>query len=241
MSRLAVVTGGTRGIGSAISLALKNSGYHVIANYHNNHEIADKFYEDHGIKIKSWNIANFDECEQAVKKIESEYNRPISILINNAGITKDSMMHRMSEHDWHNVINVNLNSCFNMSNAVINQMRQQNYGRIINISSINAQAGQVGQTNYAAAKAGIIGFTKSLARESAGKGITVNCIAPGYIETEMTGKIDPAIMEQIVSSIPLKRLGRPEEIARAAVFLAHEDSSFITGETMSINGGHNMF
>ena len=186
-----------------------------------------------------WNVGNLQECNDAVLLIEKEFSMPISILINNAGITRDGMMHKMQELDWQDVININLSSCFNMSSAVINQMRNQNYGRIINISSVNAQAGQVGQTNYSAAKAGIIGFTKALARESAAKGVTVNCIAPGYIQTEMVAKMPANVLERLVSTIPMKRLGKPEEIARAAVFLADEEASFITGETLSINGGHN--
>jgi acetoacetyl-CoA reductase len=240
MERLTLVTGGTRGIGAAISLALKEQGFTVIANFCSNKEAATNFEETYGIKTKQWNVANFTECKDAVKQIEEEYGEPISVLVNNAGITKDTMMHKMSESDWQEVINVNLNSCFNMCSSVINQMRSQNFGRIINLSSINAQAGQVGQTNYSAAKAGIIGFTKALAKESASKGVTVNCIAPGYIMTDMVEKIPANTLEQIISGIPMKRLGKPEEIARAVLFLADINASFITGETLSINGGHNM-
>lgn len=241
MSKLAIVTGGTRGIGAAISKALKDKGFVVVANFYNNHEVANKFSENYNIKTKSWDVRNFPDCTKAVREIEEEFNRPVSILVNNAGVTKDSMMHKMNEDDWQIVINTNLNSCFNMCGAVINQMREQNYGRIINISSVNAQAGQVGQTNYSAAKAGIIGFTKSLAKESATKGITVNCIAPGYVETEMTSKMSSSVLEKIIATVPMRRLGKPAEIARAAVFLAEEEASFITGETLSINGGHNMY
>ncbi|WPY00455.1 Acetoacetyl-CoA-like SDR family oxidoreductase [Candidatus Trichorickettsia mobilis] len=241
MSKLAIITGGTRGIGAAISIALKEQGFTVIANYHNNHEAANKFAAATNIKIKNWNVANYDECIKTVQIIEAEFNKPVSILINNAGITKDSMLHKMSKADWQDVININLTSCFNMCSAVINQMRNQNYGRIINISSINGQAGQLGQTNYSAAKAGIIGFTKALARESATKNITVNCISPGYTQTEMVEKMSMEVLEKIVSLIPMKRLGQPAEIARAAVFLCAEEAGFITGETLSINGGHNMF
>jgi len=239
--KLAIVTGGTRGIGAAISLALKKKGLSVIANYCNNSDNATNFSKNHDIKIMRWNVAHYDECARAVKQIEEEQGTSVSVLVNNAGITRDSMLHKMAEKDWHEVINTNLNSCFNMSAAVISQMRNQNYGRIINISSINAQAGQIGQTNYSAAKAGIIGFTKALARESAVKKITVNCIAPGYIRTEMVEKVPANVLEQIISNIPMKRLGMPEEIARAVVFLADEDAGFITGETISINGGHNMY
>lgn len=240
MTKLAIVTGGTRGIGAAISRALKAKGYIVVANYYNHHDNANEFAKNNSIKVMRWNVGNLQECNDAVLLIEKEFSMPISILINNAGITRDGMMHKMQELDWQDVININLSSCFNMSSAVINQMRNQNYGRIINISSVNAQAGQVGQTNYSAAKAGIIGFTKALARESAAKGVTVNCIAPGYIQTEMVAKMPANVLERLVSTIPMKRLGKPEEIARAAVFLADEEASFITGETLSINGGHNM-
>ena len=240
MTKLAIVTGGTRGIGAVISRALKAKGYIVVANYYNHHDNANEFAKNNSIKVMRWNVGNLQECNDAVLLIEKEFSMPISILINNAGITRDGMMHKMQELDWQDVININLSSCFNMSSAVINQMRNQNYGRIINISSVNAQAGQVGQTNYSAAKAGIIGFTKALARESAAKGVTVNCIAPGYIQTEMVAKMPANVLERLVSTIPMKRLGKPEEIARAAVFLADEEASFITGETLSINGGHNM-
>ncbi len=209
MSKLAIITGGTRGIGKATAIALKNKGFTVVANFFSNHDAAKEMSEKHSIQAKQWNVADYDECRQAVKEIEEEYKRPVSILVNNAGITKDGMLHRMSQQDWHDVINVNLNSCFNMSSAVIAQMRNQNYGRIVNISSINAQAGQVGQTNYCAAKAALIGFTKALAKESVSKNITVNCIAPGYVRTEMMGQIPERILEQIVAAIPMKRLGEP--------------------------------
>ena len=241
MQKLAIVTGGTRGIGESISVALHNAGFMVVANFHSNDAVADKFSKTYSIKIKKWNVASYEECDGAVAEIEKEFSAPVSILINNAGITRDFMMHKMEKDEWHNVIDINLNSCFNMSRAVINQMRNQNYGRVINISSINAQAGCIGQTNYSASKAGIIGFTKALARESASKGITVNCIAPGYIMTEMVEKTPVSILDQIISTIPMKRLGKPEEIARAVLFLVHQDAGFITGETLSINGGHNMF
>jgi len=240
MSKLAIVTGGTRGIGKSIAEALKNKGFTVVANFFSNYEAAKLMEETCGIKTKRWNVADFEECKRAVKEIEEEYKKPVSILVNNAGITKDKMLHKMSHQDWSDVINVNLNSCFNMSSSVMEQMRNQDYGRIVNISSINAQAGQVGQTNYCAAKAAIIGFTKALARESASKDITVNCIAPGYIATEMVGVIPEDVLTKIIGSIPKKRLGQPEEIARAVAFLVDENAGFITGETISINGGHNM-
>ncbi|MGX6960046.1 MAG: SDR family oxidoreductase [Rickettsia endosymbiont of Pentastiridius leporinus] len=240
MSKLAIVTGGTRGIGKSTALALKDQGFNVIANFYSNHEAAKNMEEQYGIKTKRWNVADFEECRKAVKEIEEEYKTPVSILVNNAGITKDKMLHKMSHQDWNDVINVNLNSCFNMSSSVIEQMRNQNYGRIVNISSINAQAGQIGQTNYCAAKAALIGFTKALARESAAKNITVNCIAPGYVATEMVGAVPEEVLKKIVDGIPKKRLGQPEEIARAVAFLVDENAGFITGETISINGGHNM-
>lgn len=240
ISKIALVTGGTRGIGAAISAALTKNNYKVIANFCSDKVKAEEFAIKHDIETMNWDVTNIDQCFRAIENIEAKYHRPISILVNNAGITRDGMMHKMTIDDWQAVINTNLNSCFNMCRAVINQMRQQNYGRIINISSVNGQMGQVGQANYSAAKSGIIGFTKALARESAAKGITVNCIAPGYIMTEMVEKMPNHTLEQIVSSIPIKRLGLPAEIARAVVFLSAEEAGFITGETMSINGGYNM-
>lgn len=239
--KLAIVTGGTRGIGAEISLALKDKGFTVVASYASNHDAAKAFSNIHSIKVMQWNVVNYNECINAVKQIETEFSTNVSILVNNAGITRDLMLHKMKEEDWHTVINTDLTSCFNMCSAVINQMRNQNYGRIVNISSINGQTGQLGQTNYAAAKAGVIGFTKSLALESAIKGITVNCVAPGYIKTEMVEKVSPEVLEKIISHIPVKRLGLPKDIARTVAFLVDEDSSFITGATFSINGGHNMY
>ncbi|MDX2050427.1 MAG: SDR family oxidoreductase [Rickettsiaceae bacterium] len=241
MTKLAIVTGGTRGIGEAISIMLKNVGYEVYASFNSNIEKATEFQKATGIKIKKWDVSDYDECVKAIDDIEKEAKKPVSILVNNAGITRDSMFHKMTKEDWQNVINTNLTSCFNMSVSVIKQMRENNFGRIINISSINGLAGQVGQTNYSAAKAGVIGFTKALARESAAKNITVNAIAPGYIKTEMLEKVSSSVLDAIISHIPVKRLGAPEEIGRAVVFLASDDAGFITGETMSINGGHNMF
>ena len=240
MSKLALVTGGIRRIGAAISLALKASGYTVIANYRTQHDLAHKFTGETGLKTMAWDVSNPEECRNAIAAIEKEFNQSVSVLINNAGITRDAMLHKMSEQNWHDVIEVNLNSCFNMSSAVIGKMREQNFGRIVNISSVNALAGQLGQTNYSASKAGIIGFTKALARESAAKGITVNCIAPGYIATDMVKRVPSHVLEDIISHIPVKRLGKPDEIARAVIFLIDEESSFITGETLSVNGGQNM-
>jgi acetoacetyl-CoA reductase len=241
MNQLAIVTGGTRGIGASISSALHQAGFQVVANYYNNDEAAAAFQERTGVSTKKWDVSNHKECSKAVSEIEEEFGCAVSVLVNNAGITNDKMLHRMLAEDWDIVIRNNLTSCFNMCSSVINQMRAQNYGRIVNISSINAQAGQVGQTNYSAAKAGIIGLSKALARESASKNITVNCIAPGYIATEMVVKIPENIIESIVANIPVKRLGQPHEIARAVLFLVGDDSGFVTGETISVNGGHNMF
>ena len=240
MSKLAIVTGGTRGIGAAISEKLSKHGMQVVANYYSNDQAAQNFHHTTGITIKKWNVANHETCKQAVEEIEHQFGMAVSVLVNNAGITQDKMLHQMSFQEWQAVINTNLDSCFNMCNSVINQMRKQNYGSIVNISSINAQSGQVGQTNYSAAKAGVIGFTKALARESATKNIAVNCIAPGYIMTDMVAKIPENILDNIINKIPVKRLGQPEEIAKAVLFLVCENSGFITGETICVNGGHNM-
>lgn len=238
--RMALVTGGTRGIGAAISIALKNAGYKVAANYGHNDEVAQAFKKDHGIEIFKFDIAEFDACQQGVREVEKAMGGPVEVLVNNAGITRDTAMHKMDEKKWREVVITNLNSCFYMSRAVIEGMRERNFGRIINISSVNGQVGQFGQTNYAAAKAGIFGFTKALARESAAKGITVNAVAPGYIATDMLKNIREDILKGIISGIPVGRLGEPEEIARAVVFLAANDAGFITGETLSINGGQHM-
>jgi acetoacetyl-CoA reductase len=240
MKQLAIITGGVRGIGAAISISLKNHGYEVIASYRNNHEIAKQFSTKYNIRTLAWDVTKWEECQDAVKAIEQEYGQAISILVNNAGIIDDSMMHKMAAKKWHEVIDANLNSCFNMCNAVINGMRAQQFGRIVNVTSVNAQLGQFGQTNYSAAKAGMIGFTKALARESAIKNITVNCIAPGYIDTDMIKAIAPEILNDIVQNIPVKRLGTPEDVARAALFLVDKQAGFITGETLSINGGYYM-
>lgn len=240
MSKLAIITGGIRGIGAAVSIALKEQGYDVVANYEQNQQLAEEFSKQYGIKIVSWNVADFEECKKNVAKIEKDLGKHVSVLINNAGITQDAMMHKMELLQWRQLIDVNLSSCFNMCKSVIDNMRSNQFGRIISISSINAQAGQIGQTNYSASKAGIIGFTKSLARESASKGITVNCVAPGYIDTDMMKTIPSAVLETIINSTPVKRLGSPEEVARAVMFLIDDKSGFITGETLSINGGCHM-
>jgi len=236
MTKVAVVTGGTRGIGSAICEALDKEGYKVAATYQGNDEAAKKFTEKTGIPAYKFDVGNFDACKEAVTKIVNDLG-PIEILINNAGITRDAFLHKTTPKHWHDVVQTNLDSVFNMCRLVIEGMRERSFGRIINISSINGQSGQVGQTNYSAAKAGIIGFTKALAQESASKGITVNAIAPGYIETEMVQAIAPEILSKIVEKIPVKRLGKADEIAAMVVFLASDKAGFATGATFSINGG----
>ncbi len=240
MSRVALVTGGTRGIGEAISLALKDAGYQVVATYAGNDDAAKKFSEDTGIPTYKFDVGSFDACQQAIEKIESEVG-PVEILVNNAGITRDGTMHKMSFEQWNAVIQTNLTSCFNMSRGVIDGMRERGFGRIVNIGSINGQAGQYGQVNYAAAKSGIHGFTKALAQEGAGKGITVNAIAPGYIATEMVRAVPENVLEKIVARIPVGRLGEASEIARGVKFLVSDDAGFITGSTLSINGGQHMY
>lgn len=238
-NRIALVTGGTRGIGAAIAKDLKKAGAKVIATYHGNDEAAQVFKKDTGIEVMRFDVADFDQCSHAVKRIEAEIG-PIDILVNNAGITRDGFLHKMGAESWDAVIETNLTSLFNMCRVVIEGMRARGFGRIINISSINGQVGQVGQANYSAAKAGVIGFSKALARESANKGITVNTIAPGYIETDMVKAVPANVLEKIVEKIPVGRLGQPEEIARAVCFLAANESGFITGETLSVNGGQHM-
>jgi acetoacetyl-CoA reductase len=240
MSKLAVVTGGTRGIGAATSNILHQNGFIVVANYYSNEIVAKTFQDATNIYVKQWDVADYSSCRTAIEEIENQFGMPVSILINNAGITRDKFLHKMDVDDWDLVIKTNLSSCFNMSRCVIEKMRNQNYGRIVNISSINAQSGQVGQTNYSAAKAGIIGFTKALAREAASKNITVNCIAPGYIMTDMVAQVPQNVLDAIIANIPVKRLGHPDEIASAVLFLVSDNSGFITGETLAINGGHNM-
>ncbi|MFW0776828.1 MAG: acetoacetyl-CoA reductase [Rickettsiales bacterium] len=240
MSKIALVTGGTRGIGAAICLALKEAGYKVAANYATRHEVAEAFTKEHGIPAFSWNIADAEECEKGARKVEAELGGSIEILVNNAGITRDATMHKMDADKWNAVITTDLNSCFYMSRAVIDSMRANKFGRIINISSVNGQLGQFGQTNYSAAKAGVVGFTKALARETAAKGITVNTVAPGYIETDMTSAVSEDVMKQIIAGIPVGRMGKPEEIARAVRFLVADEAAFITGETLSVNGGQHM-
>ena len=240
MSRVAVVTGGTRGIGAAISKALKDAGYTVVASYAGNDEAANAFKGETGIEVMKWDVGDYDACEAALKQIEADHGA-VDILVNNAGITRDAMFHRMTPEHWNAVINTNLNSLFNMTRPVWEGMRERGFGRIVCISSINGQKGQMGQANYSAAKAGDIGFVKALAQEGARKGITVNAICPGYIGTEMVRAVPEEVLNKsILPHIPVGRLGEPEEIARCVVFLVSEDASFITGSTISANGGQLM-
>ena len=240
MARVALVTGGSRGIGAAISIALKAAGYTVAANDAGNDDAAAKFKGETGIPVYKWDVSDFDACAAGVAKVEADLG-PIEVLVNNAGITRDGMFHKMTKDQWYAVINTNLNSLFNMTRPVWEGMRARKFGRVICISSINGQKGQMGQANYSAAKAGDIGFVKALAQEGAKAGITVNAITPGYIGTEMVRAIDPAIIEKaILPHIPVGRLGEPSEIARAVVFLAADDAGFITGSTLSANGGQYM-
>jgi acetoacetyl-CoA reductase len=240
MARVAVVTGGTRGIGEAVCKALQKAGYKVAANYGGNDEAAQKFKAATGIPVYKWDVSSFDACAAGVKQIEADLG-PIDILVNNAGIARDSMFHRMQPEQWTAVINTNLNSLFNMCRPVIEGMRSRKFGRIINISSINGQKGQMGQTNYSASKAGELGFTKALAQESARSGVTVNAICPGYIATEMVKAVPQEVMEKsILPLIPIGRLGEPEEVARCVVFLASDDAGLITGSTLTANGGQLM-
>jgi acetoacetyl-CoA reductase len=237
MARVALVTGGTRGIGGAISKALKAAGYTVAASYAGNDAAAEKFKTETGIPVYKWDVASFEACTEGVRKVEAELG-PVEVLVNNAGITRDGAFHKMTLEQWSAVINTNLGSLFNMTRPVIEGMRARKFGRIINISSINGQKGQFGQVNYSAAKAGDIGFTKALALENARTGITVNAICPGYINTEMVQAVPKEVVEKsILPQIPASRLGEPEEIARAVVFLSADDAGFITGSTLSINGG----
>ena len=240
MSRVAVVTGGTRGIGAAISKALKAKGYSVAASYAGNDAAAAAFKAETGIHVYKWDVSSYDACVAGLAQVVKDLG-PVEVLVNNAGITKDGMFHKMTPEQWYAVINTNLNSLFNMCRPVIDGMREKNFGRIINISSINGQKGQMGQTNYSAAKAGDIGFSKALAQENAKKGITVNVICPGYIGTEMVRAVPKDVLDKvIIPQIPVGRLGEPEEIARCVVFLAADDAGFITGSVLSANGGQYM-
>ena len=240
MARTALVTGGTRGIGAAISVQLKNAGYTVVANFAGNEEKAKAFSDETGIAVAKFDVGDYDSCVAGIAKAEELAGAPIDVLVNNAGITRDGMFHKMTPEQWNDVIRVDLTSLFNMTRPLIEGMRERGFGRVINISSINGQKGQMGQVNYSAAKAGVIGFTKALAQENARKGITINCIAPGYINTEMVAAVPEKVLESIIGGIPVNRLGDADEIAKAVVYLAGDDAGFMTGSVMTINGGQYM-
>ena len=240
MARVAVVTGGSRGIGEAISVGLKEAGYKVAANYAGNDERAKAFSDKTGIATFKWDVAVYEDCMAGIAKVEAQLG-PVDVVVNNAGITRDATMKKMGRDSWDQVLDTNLGGCFNMCKAVWDGMLARSFGRIVNIGSINGQAGQYGQVNYAAAKSGIHGFTKALSHEGAAKGITVNAIAPGYIDTDMVAAVPADVLEKIVARIPVKRLGKAHEIARGVLFLVHDDAGFITGSTMSINGGQHMY
>ena len=240
MSKVALVTGGTRGIGEAICVALDNAGYTVVANYGGNDTAAKAFTDRTGITALKFDVSSFDDTQAAIKAIEEEHGH-VDVLINNAGITRDGTMHRMSFEQWDKVIQTNLASCFNTCRAVIDGMRVRQFGRIVNIGSVNGQAGQYGQVNYAAAKSGIHGFTKALALEGAAKGITVNAIASGYIDTDMVRAVPEEVLKKIIATIPVGRLGRPEDIADGVLFLVNDNAGFVTGSTLSLNGGQHMY
>jgi acetoacetyl-CoA reductase len=240
MARVAIVTGGSRGIGEAISLKLQEQGITVVANYGGNDDKAREFTERTGIKAYKWDVGDHQACLDGCARVAAEVG-PVDIVVNNAGITRDGTLARMSYDDWHDVMRINLGGCFNMAKACFPGMAERGWGRIVNIGSINGQAGQYGQVNYAAAKSGIHGFTKALAQEGAKKGVTVNAIAPGYIDTDMVAAVPPQVLEKIVAKIPVGRLGQADEIARGVAFLCSEDAGFVTGSTMSINGGQHMY
>ena len=239
MGRVALVTGGTRGIGAAISKLLKQEGFTVAANYAGNAEAAEAFEKETGIKTFKWSVADYQQCAEGVSAVQQEFG-PVEVLVNNAGITRDSMFHRMTPDSWREVIETNLNGAFNMTHQVWAGMRESGFGRVVNISSVNGQKGQMGQTNYSASKAGEIGLTKALAQEGAAKGITVNAICPGYIGTEMVMAVPEKVREAIIRQIPVGRLGKSEEIARCVAFLCSDDAGFVTGSTLSPNGGQYM-
>lgn len=240
MARVAIVTGGTRGIGEAISLALKDAGMTVAANYAGNDEKARAFTERTGIRAYRWDVGDFEACQQGVAQVEADLG-PVDVVVNNAGVTRDGTILKMSRDMWEDVIRINLGGCFNMAHATFPGMRNRKWGRIVNIGSINGQAGQYGQVNYAAAKSGIHGFTKALAHEGARAGVTVNAIAPGYIDTDMVAAVPSDVLEKIVAKIPVGRLGQACEIARGVAFLCSEEAGFVTGSTLSINGGQHMY
>jgi acetoacetyl-CoA reductase len=240
MGRVALVTGGTRGIGEAICLALKEAGYTVVANYGGNDQAARDFSARTGIAVKKFDVGDFSAVAEGIADIEADHG-PIDVLVNNAGITRDGTLHKMTYEQWNQVIQTNLTSCFNTCRAVIEGMRARGFGRIVNVGSINGQAGQYGQVNYAAAKSGIHGFTKALAQEGAARGITVNAVAPGYVDTDMVRAVPPEVLAKIIAKIPVGRLGKPEDIARAVLFLVADEAEFITGATLSVNGGQHMY
>ncbi len=240
MGRVAIVTGGTRGIGRAVSTALHEAGYRVAATYAGNDEAARAFHAETGVSTTKFDVADFSACQAGIAKIVADLG-PVEVLVNNAGITRDATLHRMAPEQWSAVIETNLTSCYNMCRCVIDAMRQRGFGRIVNIASINGQSGQIGQTNYAAAKAGMQGFTRALALEGAARGITVNAIAPGYINTEMVQAVPAPVLEKIVARIPVGRLGEAAEIARGVLFLVADEAGFVTGSTLSINGGQHMY
>ena len=240
MSHTAIVTGGTRGIGAAISVTLSEDGHKVAATYAGNDEAAEAFKTQTGISVYRFDVADFDQCADNVSRIETDLG-PVGILVNNAGITRDGTLHRMDFEQWNAVLQTNLSSCYNMCRNVIDGMRERGFGRIVNIGSVNGQAGQYGQVNYAAAKSGIHGFTKALALEGAAKGVTVNAIAPGYVDTDMVRAVPEKVLEKIIATIPVGRLGYASDIARAVQFLVADDATFITGSTLSINGGQHMY
>jgi acetoacetyl-CoA reductase len=240
MTKLALVTGGTRGIGAAIAKSLKDNGYNVVANYVGNDQNAQEFSQATGIKVYKCDVSDFQSSYDMIQKIEKDFNKNIEILINNAGISRDSMAHKMPPEKWNDVINTNLNSLYNVTRNVIEKMREKKFGRIVNISSINGLTGQLGLTNYCAAKSGVIGYTRALALENASKSITVNAIAPGYIKTELIADLAPEVLDKIKASIPVGNLGQPEDVARTVLFLVDDASWFITGETISVNGGQYM-
>jgi acetoacetyl-CoA reductase len=240
MNRVAIVTGGTRGIGEAVSISLRDAGYRVAAGYGGDAAKARAFTDATGIPAWKWDVGDFKACAAAVREIEAQLG-PVDVLVNNAGITRDATMHKMSHEQWIEVIRTNLSSCFNMCQAVFEGMRNRGFGRIVNIGSVNGQMGQYGQVNYAAAKSGIHGFTKALAQEGAPRGVTVNAIAPGYVDTDMVRAVPPVVLEKIIARIPVGRLGHADEIARGVVFLVANEAAFITGSTLSINGGQHMY
>ncbi len=240
MARVALVSGGTRGIGGAIAKSLHDAGYKVAANYANDDAAAERFHQETGVAVYKWDVGDFEQCREGIERVTEDLG-PVEILVNNAGITRDATLQRMAPDQWQAVLDTNLGSCFNMCRCVIDAMRAGGFGRIVNVGSINGQAGQYGQVNYAAAKSGIHGFTKALAQEGAKKGITVNAVAPGYVDTDMVRAVPENVLEKIIASIPVGRLGRADDIARTVKFLVADDADFITGSTISVNGGHHMY